>query len=264
MSHRPEKQATKYSLIWAARVAPAQRKLVLMALANYSNADGSHIFPAVATVADICCLGINATRCHIHELTKKNLITIVKQATQHWPTVYALNLQAIAALPKCAARSKPSSPVVVNTESTSSPDLVIQHSNFSVPDLHKKGADPNDPDVSQGRTPSGSTASPPPLGAGYQVLPKRVDHVLFDLLVKNGKQTKSRIDALVNKAHELVQGGHDVNGLMQQAVERGWAAFPLPPKPKPPTKRARSAKGLTSAKTTALRLGEGTDWGMPK
>ena len=258
------KPPTKYSLIWAARIAPAQRKLVLMALANYSNTDGTRIYPAVATVAANCGLGVNATRHHIHELTNSKLITVVKHSTQHWPTVYALNLQAISALPKCVALSKSSTPEVVSTECLSTPDLGHQHSSFSDSDLHESGAYPKHPDVSQGGAPSGSSASPPTLGVGCQELPKELDPCLFDLLVAKGKNTSGRVEALRERARELVSQGYDVNVLAKRSIERGWAGFPETPEKGNLPKRSRSAARRSSAKVKALHLGEGTDWEMPK
>ena len=258
------KPPTKYSLIWAARIAPAQRKLVLMALANYSNADGTRIYPAVATVAANCGLGINATRHHIHELANSKLITVVKLSTQHWPTVYALNLQAISALPKCVALSKTSTPEVVGPECLSTPDLGHQHSSFGDSALHKSGAYPKHPDVRKGGPPSGSSASPPTLGDGCQELPKELDPCLFDLLVANGRNTRGRVEALRERARELVSQGYDVNALAKQSIERGWTGFTTRPEKTNLPKRSRSAVNRSSAKAKALGLGEGADWGMPK
>jgi hypothetical protein len=246
------KPHTKYSLIWAARITPAARKMVLLALANYSDADGSRIYPAVATVAEHCCLSVNATRSHIHALKEAGLLCVVRQATQHRATVYAMNLEAISALTKSGVLTNFSTPESGGLEAPA-----LQISSASTPE---SGADPIDPDVSQGiwgvTTPPGPSASPPPLGAGSRKLPIGLDLILFDKLVKNGKNTESRIEALVERAHELVKQGHDVNALLNQAIERGWVAFPLPPRPTPPAKRTKRATSRTGGKAMALHLGE--------
>lgn len=245
------KPHTKFSLIWAARITPAARKMVLLAMANYSDADGTSIRPSVSTVARHCGLSPKQTRRYIHDLIDAGFL-VTTATPDRAPHTYRIDFSTLQA--------NQSTPVEGSSKSA-----IYSHARPHL--LPPMGDYPIDPDVSQGiwgvTTPPGPSASPPPLGAGSRKLPIGIDLILFDKLVKNGKNTESRIEALVEKAHELVKQGHDINALLNQAIERGWVAFPLPPRPTPTAKRTKRATSRTGAKATALRLGEATDWGMP-
>lgn len=169
-----EKPPTKYSLIWAATITPATRKLVLLSMANYSEDDGTRIWPAVATIAGHCELGVSTTAEHIRQLVKSKFLSLVKPATQHWPAWYALNLGELARArqPESGCLSKdrqPESGCLNNPDSQKTPSRQPE-----------SGYNPKDPDVSQGRegsVPPGSAAARPPRGPAPQlaICPEWVD-----------------------------------------------------------------------------------------
>lgn len=248
---------SKYSLIWAAAISPPATKLVLLAMANYSDSDGTNIRPSVATVAGHCGLSAKQTRRHIHDLIGSAVL--VPTATPERAThTYKLSFSALAALRSTPAHG--SSPTPAHG---SSKTAIYSHGCPNL--LPPMGAYPNDPDLSQGRegaVPSGSVATPPTRGPSVG-LPGELRKDLFDALVANGPMNQSRIDALVEKAHELVGQGHDVNAMAQMAIECGWKRWGRPPAPTAPPKPYKRTTSRAGAKEKALRLGEATDWEMP-
>jgi hypothetical protein len=93
-------QGAKYSLIWAAQIKPAPLKLVLLAMAHFSDADGSRIFPAMATVGRMCVLSPKQARRHIQALVEMGVLTLAleRKSKGRTPTRYALNLDVLASL----------------------------------------------------------------------------------------------------------------------------------------------------------------------
>jgi len=89
-------------------------------------------------------------------------------------------------------------------------------------------------------------AAPPPLGSPRD-LPGGLRQDLFDGLVANGPNTKSRVDALVKTAGDLVAQGHDLNVMAQMAVESGWKRWGRPPDPKAPSKQFKRTSGRKTA-----------------
>lgn len=255
---------SKYALIWAASVTPATRKLVLLAMANYSNADGTGIRPSVATVARHCGLGLTAANAHVRGLKTTGMLRLVRPATQNWPAEYSLNLQ------KIAESRLPESDSLINARLSESDSLNPPDYRKTCPRLSESDNNPNHPDEVRGvgGDPRGSAAQPPPLGPCL-VLPAVVDAAMFNALVDNGPNTKSRIDLLVKEAHGLVASGHDTTAMLRMAIERGWKAWPKPPRPTTPyptrEKRPGAAKGTKSKADRARQLGRGEgSWELPK
>ena len=100
MSDTPQTQASKFRLIWDAEFKSPSLKLVVLAMANFSNADGTSIRPAIATVARMCLLSPKQTRRHIQALVGMGGLTLERGRTSggRIPTHYALNLGVLATL----------------------------------------------------------------------------------------------------------------------------------------------------------------------
>lgn len=93
-------QASKYSLIWDAPIQPAPLKLVLLAMAHFSNADGTSIRPAIATVGRMCSMSPKQARRHIQALVEMGVLTLERGRASggRTPTRYALNMEVLASL----------------------------------------------------------------------------------------------------------------------------------------------------------------------
>jgi hypothetical protein len=89
----------------AFRVLPAHLKQVLLAMANYAQADGSGCRPALATLAAWTGRSPARTKVVVRELRLRGLIVVTKRHAPHRPAEYRLRLRAIEALP--SARHEP-------------------------------------------------------------------------------------------------------------------------------------------------------------
>jgi hypothetical protein len=92
-------QASKYKLIWDAPI-PTGPKFVLTAMAHFSNADGTSIRPAIATVGRMVSLSPKQTRRHVQALVEMGVLTLEleRKSKGRTPTRYALNLEVLASL----------------------------------------------------------------------------------------------------------------------------------------------------------------------
>lgn len=91
-------QASKYSLIWSVPTKPASLKLVLLAMAHFSDADGSSAYPAMATVAGMCSMSVKQARRHVQKLVTLGVLNISRASRGRVGTCYALNLEVLASL----------------------------------------------------------------------------------------------------------------------------------------------------------------------
>ena len=78
-----------------AKTGNAAKKAVLLGLANHASADGSHCFPSVRRLAVYSELSESAVRTKLSELRSEGLIRVVKRASQHRPTEYAIDLRKL-------------------------------------------------------------------------------------------------------------------------------------------------------------------------
>ncbi|NVO06345.1 MAG: helix-turn-helix domain-containing protein [Rhodoferax sp.] len=103
----------RFGAVWAACITPAGRKLVLLALTDFADADGTNIRPAVATVAARCNISAKQARRHIHDLVELGVIKTTRVAAQHRAATYALDFAALSALPQAGALENASTPMGV-------------------------------------------------------------------------------------------------------------------------------------------------------
>lgn len=251
MSDTLQTQASKFRLIWNAKFKNPSLKLVALAMANFSNADGTSIRPAIATVARMCLLSPKQTRRHIQELIAMCLLTLERGRISggRIPTHYALNLKVLSSL---------------NPAADGSVEEKIQPSHTGVSTLPPVTLNPPT-DGSQPSLPTlpsnvgeGGVVPTAPSSTGLahsRQIPAELRAELFDALVANGPGTSSRISALIDKAHTLVKAGHDINAMAEQALEAGWKRWPQPPPPLvPPVQKNRA-----TARSRALLIDPGRD-----
>lgn len=101
----------RFRAVWAANITPTGRKLVLLALADFADADGTNIRPSVATVAARCTISPNQARVHIGALVVAGVIKLTKGSAQHRAATYALDFEALAGLQWTGALNNPRAPV---------------------------------------------------------------------------------------------------------------------------------------------------------
>ena len=75
------------------------RKLVLLALAAYSDPDGTSIFPSVDTVAKKTGLSARAVQRHMRALEREGVLVRVARSRRHRPNEYRIDLQALGVSP---------------------------------------------------------------------------------------------------------------------------------------------------------------------
>jgi len=107
-------------------------KSVLLALADHASEDGNSVYPGVNRVVIKSGLSERAVRKALSELRDKNLLIVVKEATQHYPTEYAINLKVLHSLRHPDLREMHPS-----TISSHAPDAPLED-----PDLHDVPARP--------------------------------------------------------------------------------------------------------------------------
>ena len=92
------------TLAWETLTGGIQ-KLVLVALADYADNQGGSVFPAVATLARKC--GIDETTCRraLRRLEGDGWIVVVREARQHRPRTYRLQLRPGNAPPLDVSRA---------------------------------------------------------------------------------------------------------------------------------------------------------------
>ena len=199
----------RFRAVWAACITPAGRKLVLLALTDFSDADGTNIRPAVATVAACCNISAKQTRRHIHDLVELGVIKITRVAAQHRAATYALDLSALSALPQAGA-----------LENASTPMGVPQHSHGCPSDLPPMGDYPGN---TRGKTPrAGGGGSSGPGFAG----PKGLDPAIWAKWVKKAKLDSDEISERVAEGEELRAKGEDLNKLAKRAIANKWRLWP--------------------------------------
>jgi hypothetical protein len=119
--------SSKYPLIWNALIEPAPRKLVLLAMAHFSDADGTSIRPAMATVGRMCSLSPKQARRHVQALVEMDVLILERGRASGGrnPTHYALNLKVLASLntPTDGSEDKKGQPSHVGTSTLPSVTL---------------------------------------------------------------------------------------------------------------------------------------------
>jgi hypothetical protein len=256
---------TIMSRVRATDIHPAGTKLVAVMLAMRCDDFGGSLFPSLATIASDASISRDQARRHVNTLVESDVLLVVSKATQHKTPRYRFNLEKLSEV----ASTQPLNESRGGADATPENAQGWHGCNSGVAPVQSRGGTGATltpiTTISGygGTTPTGSAAKPPPLGVGEISLPAALMPANFDALVSNGKRTQGRIDALVKKSHELVAQGHDVNALASQALERGWATFALPPKPKATPTHAQRSTGRKTAQAKARQLGSDADWGMP-
>ncbi|MBU0589453.1 MAG: helix-turn-helix domain-containing protein [Gammaproteobacteria bacterium] len=199
----------RFRAVWSASIKPPSRKLVLLALTDFANADGTNIRPAVATIAARCGITPKQTRRHIHDLAELGVIKATKAAAQHRATVYSLDMLVISALPRAG-----------DLKDASTPAGVPQHSRQCPPDLPPKGAYPgNHP--GEDHPPGGGE----PSGAGFAG-PKTADPELWTRWARKSQWSPEDFRDRVARGNELSSKGHSLNSLIKQALNQNWRYWP--------------------------------------
>lgn len=83
------------SIVWKKEV-PSNRLGMLLALADHAHDDGSNVYPSAAHLAWKVGMSERHVRTVLKELHGENVLIKVKQATPQHPTVWRLNLDALA------------------------------------------------------------------------------------------------------------------------------------------------------------------------
>ena len=251
MSDTPQTQASKFRLIWDAEFKSPSLKLVVLAMANFSNADGSSIRPAVATVARRSELSPKQARRHIQALVEMGVLALENGRTSggRIPTHYALNLEVLATLNPAAYGSVEEKVQPSHTGTSTLPPVSLNPPT--------DGSQPSLPTLPS-NVGEGGVVPKAPSSTGLahsRQIPAELRVELFDALVANGPGTPSRISALIDKAHTLVKAGHDINSMAEQALEAGWKRWPQPPLPSlPPIQKNRA-----TTRARALLIDPGRD-----
>jgi hypothetical protein len=249
-------QASKYRLIWDASI-PTGPKFVLTAMAHFSNADGSSIRPAIATVGRMVSLSPKQTRRHVQALVEMGVLTFELERTSKGgtPTRYALNLEVLASLnpPADGSVDKKGQPSHAGT-STLPPVTLNPPTDGSQPTLPKLPSNLGEGvrDITSGR--ASPALVPVPEIPEYingeilaELMAERNDLDLLEILI----QAKRHHDAGAS-AVAIAQGLHKL------LLNRHWRNLSVEtPKAQPTGKRR------TTGRKTALVIDPGRDTRAP-
>ena len=262
MSERPP---TKYALIWGADIRPPTRKLVLLAMADFSDADGSNVRPSVETVANKCGLWPQQCRVHIQALRAEGLLIQEKGRSRWGPTLYRINLESLKERQETSGLATSIERQETSAFKNQRPLVSMRKTaGFHAQERQKTSDNPRDPEHPsvQGRgetSPSGMAPAGPTLGAGVVDLPPGLSKETFEGLVAQGNDNPARRNALVKKAWELKAGGHDPEALAASAVRIGLRDFADPAKTKP-VRLNKSAKSKLPPKRNPGRETRNADY----
>lgn len=95
------KPLSKFELLWLVPM-PAARKLVAMAMANHSDANGGGIYASYLTLGWMTDIKPQQVGRHVEKLIDMGVVRITKKAVQRYPAHYAINLHVLADLAKKA------------------------------------------------------------------------------------------------------------------------------------------------------------------
>ncbi|WP_211149160.1 helix-turn-helix domain-containing protein [Fluviibacter phosphoraccumulans] len=92
----------------------APRKMVLLALADNANDEGTNCFPSVATIVEKCSMSERTVQGHLQSLEENGLIQRKERSGRS--THYTLNVERISALALARKREKASQRLKINPE----------------------------------------------------------------------------------------------------------------------------------------------------
>ena len=215
----------------AGGLRPAQ-KSVLLALADHANEDGNSIYPSVNRVVIKTGLSERAVRKALSELRNENLLIVVRESTQHFPTEYAINLRKLQSLkhpdlqemhPKGSDRPAPDAPL-------DTPDL-HQVPSRPAPDAPKSSVNPKD-DAEKDKAINAGKPAATPLTAGQKHFLEAFDAKRFSRTI----QAKTILNL------EQIYGTEKLNEYADWAAKKGM----------------RMGDAVSNAETTLPK------WGKPK
>ena len=250
-------------------IKPPALKLLLLNIAIHVNSDTGVAYPGLGLLAKECSLSLSHTKRLLRLAKEAGILTVVSQGGGHISNRYQFDLDALAkyvAEPDSPIRTevvarlresvaKPGS--AMNTVQGGAGSQFIREPAASSPMSTKPQRPQRPQSLGEGgrTTPSGS-ASPPPWVVPE--LPVQLGMQIFIKLVEMGPPTQHRIDALAQKAIELVSAGHDANALAVQAIEKGWKTFSKPHSK--PTKQ-KSLHQQSPPETETQKQPGGAGWG---
>ena len=79
--------------VWQCGRYDGARLLLLLAMADFAQDDGSHIYPSVETLAGKIRASVRTVQYHLRSLEDDGVIVIVQEATQHRPREYRIEVQ---------------------------------------------------------------------------------------------------------------------------------------------------------------------------
>lgn len=79
--------------VWGLKLNNEGERLVLLALADNANDEGTHCFPSQRRIAWKTDLSVSAVKAIINRLEIKGLVETLNKGNQHRPTNYALHLE---------------------------------------------------------------------------------------------------------------------------------------------------------------------------
>lgn len=240
-------------------IHPPALKLLAVNLADHVDSKTGHAWPSIALLAIEC----SVTTTHIKRLLSQakllSLIEVVSQGGGATSTRYRFPLQQLGLSYRAPSGKSISEGVVKNLRvgqdvpGTSmypvhgcTPTGYMDVPPPGTPMCHEP-PEPQNPSFGREGAVLPSDRASPVLGRPVQEIPAVLRHELFEALVANGTRTPTRISALIEKANELVQAGHDINAMAQQALEAGWKRWPLPPRPMAAPDAKRRTTGRTGA-----------------
>lgn len=199
----------RFKAVWSARVTPAGRKLVLLAMTDFANADGTNIYMSVARVAKHCSIDAKQARRHIHDLVGMGVIVPTSTPDRATHT-YRLDFPALAAL----RSTPPEGSITTPPEGSSKKGHLLPWKTLSTP------VEGSLPGYTRVNNPPGGGVGSGPGFAG----PKGADAALWDRWVRNRSEA-DRLD-LVERGNELSASGHNLDRLVKQAIDNNWRNWP--------------------------------------
>jgi len=232
----------RFRAIWSARITPSGRKLVLLALTDFADKDGTNARPSIATLAARCNISPNQVRNHLHDLVNAGVIKITRPAAQHRADTYALDFVALSDLQH-----------TVPLKGSRAPVHKFQGSSGRASGLQSIGDDPGN---YPGKT-RGSYRGAPRSGSALAGRPAGAVAELFAEWEKRSKWTGAEREQRIAEGERLSAGGYSLEAMLCWLLDvannpkrkhyRDW------PTPEPaflkvqPTRHARVARGAVVA-----------------
>jgi hypothetical protein len=206
-------------------VAASAQKVVLWALTNRSNADGS-CFPRQEVLAAETCLSRQSVNAALQALSEQELISIEIDQEHRRSRVYRLNVSQVAthqSAPSVASRDESSDQQVPDLSQAATPPVASRDTNLS------QGATPIEPPVEPPIEPKIAPTAPAPHRDELFETVCEVSGIRWKTRERWTRNFSDRVNAAVGQIRDAGYSPTDVRRAADEYVRRNPRGTPLTP-----------------------------------